>query len=243
MLVELGSGLAERTRTILESFRRRGSLDRFLTVDVDGILLEFAAAELAIRYPELQVHGILGDLWTDLSALDISGRKLVLLLGSTLGILQPSERSALLSQLSASLEQGDWFLVGVDLVKPVEVVEAAYNDSVGISAAFNLNMLSVLNSRLGGDFDLDGFKHVARFNTHTEQMEMSLLSVRQQNVRLDAVDLTVEFEEAELLHTQISTKFRQDGIEAELRSSGLEPRQWWTDSGGNFAVSLSSKPY
>ncbi|HEX2052795.1 MAG TPA: L-histidine N(alpha)-methyltransferase [Actinomycetota bacterium] len=242
VLVELGCGLSEKTKILLDAFRRRGSLGRFVPFDVDGEVLAMAAGQLTERYPGLEVEGIVGDFERHLSALSLPGRTLVLFLGSTIGNLGRCQRAALLAQLSASLDPGDWFLLGVDLVKDVDVIEAAYNDSAGISAAFNLNMLSVLNARLEADFDLPSFLHLARFNRDTEQMEMFLRSACDQTVRLHAIDLEVEFAEGELLHTEISAKFRREGLEAELRASGLEPRRWWTDSERNFAVCLSEKP-
>jgi L-histidine N-alpha-methyltransferase len=165
----------------------------------------------------------------------------VIFLGSTIGNLNVEQRSSLLAQLSASLKPGDSFLLGVDLVKDVDVLEAAYNDSAGISAAFNLNILKVLNARLGADFEVESFDHVASFNPETEQMEMFLRATRPQKVRLELLNLDISFEEGELLHTEISAKFRREGIEAELVEAGLQPAQWWTDADHRFAVTLSRK--
>lgn len=240
-MVELGCGMSEKTRVLLDAFRRRGDLRRFLPFDVDGDVLEMAAAELLERYPELQVQGIVGDFERHLGAIAVPEPALVIFLGSTIGNLSPGQRHRLLVQLAASLKPGDHFLLGVDLVKDAAVIEAAYNDSAGVSAAFNLNMLAVLNARLGGDLDLDKFEHVARFNPATEQMEMFLRSTRAQTARLEQIDLEVEFAAGELLHTEISAKFSRPGIERELSTAGLQPRRWWTDSGDNFALVLSTR--
>lgn len=240
-MVELGCGLSEKTRVLLDAFGTRGGLKRFLPLDVDGQVLTRAARELKERYPGLKVQGIVGDFERHLGAIDVCERALVIFLGSTIGNLNPFQRNSLLTQLGESLQPGDAFLLGVDLVKDVETLEAAYNDSAGISAAFNLNMLNILNARLGGDFDVESFQHVARFNPETEQMEMFLRSTCRQRVHLSEIHLKVEFGEGELLHTEVSAKFRRDGVEAELREAGLKPRRWWTDAGDNFALSMSFK--
>lgn len=240
-LVELGCGLSEKTRVLLDAFSRRGRLCRFVPFDVDAAVLRQAAGELGARYPGLVVEGIAGDFERHLSALALDDRAMVIFLGSTIGNLDPGQRSALLGRLYEVLAPGDWFLLGVDLVKDAGVLEAAYNDSAGVSAAFNLNMLNVLNARLGAHFCPSAFTHVARFNHQTEQMEMFLRSAKAQTVRLDAIGLEVQFDAGELLHTEISAKFRREGIESELSSSGLQPRRWWTDSSGRFALSLSRR--
>jgi L-histidine N-alpha-methyltransferase len=238
-LVELGCGLSEKTRVLLDAFDRKGSLQRFVPFDVDGEVLKMAAGELGDRYPELEVQGIVGDFERHLDAVGFPGRTLVIFLGSTIGNLNPAQRGSMLAELARSLKLGDSFLLGMDLVKDPDVIDAAYNDSAGVTAAFNLNMLSVLNNRLGGNFDLDRFEHVARFDRQTEQMEMYLRSWGDQEVRLGAINLQVQFAAGELLHTEISAKFRRHKIEAELKNAGLEPRRWWTDAGENFALSLS----
>ena len=240
-LVELGCGLSEKTRVLLDAFGRTGNLRRFVPFDVDGEVLKVAAAQLLERYPGLEVQGIVGDFEQHLDAIKVPGRSLVIFLGSTIGNLNRSERARLLSQVSSSLEPGDWFLLGVDLVKDVGRLEAAYNDSAGISAAFNRNILSVLNSRLGGNFDIDSFEHIARFNPETEEMEMCLKACGPQTVRLDRLNLVISFKDSELLHTEISAKFQRSGIEGELAEAGLQPRCWWTDAGEDFALSLSEK--
>lgn len=240
-LVELGCGMSEKTRVLLDAFGRKGDLRRFIPFDVDGDVLKMAAAELLERYPGLEVQGIVGDFERHLDSIAEPGRSLVIFLGSTIGNLNVEQRRSLLAQLSASLKPGDSFLLGVDLVKDVDVLEAAYNDSAGISAAFNLNILRVLNARLGADFEIESFDHVASFNPQTEQMEMFLRATRPQNVRLELLNLEISFEEGEMLHTEISAKFRREGIEAELTQAGLQPAHWWTDSDRKFAVTLSRK--
>ncbi|MEX2586402.1 MAG: L-histidine N(alpha)-methyltransferase [Actinomycetota bacterium] len=238
-LIELGSGTSEKTRLLLDAARRTGFLRRIVPFDVDEATLKVAARELAVRYPEVEVAGLVGDFERHLDAIAMPGRKLVILLGSTIGNLDPAGRARLLADLSDNLEPGDSFLLGVDLVKAAGDIEAAYNDSAGISAEFNLNVLRVLNHRLDGDFNLDRFEHVASFDPTSEQMRMWLRSTTEQQVSLRAIDLRVTFGSSELLHTEISTKFRRTGIERELSSAGLKPAQWWTDRAGRFGLSLS----
>lgn len=240
-LIELGSGTSEKTRLLLDASRRAGHLRRVVPFDVDEATLKVATGELSLRYPEVDVIGIVGDFERHLDAIAVPGRKLVILLGSTIGNLGPRERAGLLGDLSANLNPGDSFLLGVDLVKRYEDIEAAYNDSSGISAEFNLNILRVLNRQLDGDFDLDRFEHVASYDPQSEQMQMWLRSTTKQEVTLKSIDLRARFEESELLHTEISAKFRRSGIEQELSSAGLEPAFWWTDHQDRFGLSLSTK--
>jgi len=241
-LVELGSGTSEKTCILLDAFRRTGYLRRFVPFDVDADTLSFAAAKLLGTYSEIEVRGICGDFERHLDTISQPGRSMVVFLGSTIGNLDPLQRASFFDQLASSLKPGDSFLVGVDLVKDVAAIEAAYNDSMGVSADFNLNILSVLNRRLDADFDLSRFRHLARFNLDEEWMDMWLCSTQDQAVRLRAIDLEVRFKEGELLHTEISAKFRKEGFEEELANAGLEPTRWWTDAGQMFALSLSHKP-
>lgn len=241
-LVELGSGTSEKTCLLIDAFRSTGQLRRFVPFDVDPDTLRFAATKLLRSYPEIEVCGIAGDFERHLNAICQPGRTMVIFLGSTLGNLDPAQRALLLDQLAGSLKPGDSFLLGVDLVKDVDVIEAAYNDPAGISAAFNLNILRVLNRRLEGNFNVAQFEHVAKFDSTRELMSMWLRSTTHQSAYLRAIDLRVDFEEGELLHTEISSKFRKEGIEGELRQSGFEPSRWWTDAHGNFALSLSHLP-
>jgi L-histidine Nalpha-methyltransferase len=241
-IVELGCGMSEKTRILLDAFRDAGCLRRFVPFDVDPETLSLAASRLLEIYPDIEVRGIVGDFERHLDTIGQPGQTMVTFLGSTIGNLDGLQRAAFLDQLASSLKPGDFFLVGVDLVKDAAVIDAAYNDSAGITADFNLNILSVLNRRLDGDFDLGRFTHVARYDEEDERIEMWLRSTCDQRVRLAAVDLEITFAEGELLHTEISCKFRKEGLEQELSEAGLEPRRWWTDPGNNFALSLSHKP-
>lgn len=241
-LIELGSGTGEKTRVLLDALQAGGSLQRFVPVDVSEETLRASAATIADEYPGLHVHAIVGDLEADLDRLPTGGRRLIAFLGSSVGNVYPGRRAGFLTDLRRTMTNGDAFLLGVDLVKDVARLEAAYNDAAGVSARFNLNVLAILNRELGADFDPSRFGYVARFDREHEWMEMLLRSTDEQIVTLPAVDLVVPFAGAEELRTQISAKFRREGIERELADAGFQPRALWTDEAGDFALVLASVP-
>jgi L-histidine N-alpha-methyltransferase len=238
-LVELGAGTSEKTRLLLDAMRRGAGLRRIVVLDVDEATLAASAAQLAGEYPEADVHAVVGDIERHLAALPGDGRRLVAFLGSSIGNFAPAERLRLFAQLAAVLRRGESFLVGVDLVKDVDRLEAAYDDAAGVTARFSLNVLAVLNRELDADFDLDAFRHVAFWDAENEWIDIRLRSLREQRVHVRALDLEVAFAAGEELHSEISAKFRRDGIERELAAAGLEPAGWWSDPAGDFGLSLS----
>ncbi|MFI5932917.1 L-histidine N(alpha)-methyltransferase [Actinoplanes sp. NPDC051494] len=238
-LVELGSGSSEKTRLLLDAFQRRGTLGAFVPLDVSRTALAEAVAALTADYPELSVRGVVGDMIDDLRHLPDGDNRVVAFLGGTIGNLVPSERAMFLSALRAVLGEGEWLLVGTDLVKDPAVLVPAYDDAAGVTAAFNHNVLHVVNQRLDADFDVDAFAHVAVWDPAQEWIEMRLRATTAQRVHVKALDLTVEFAAGEDLRTEISAKFRREGVEAELAASGFALRHWWTDPQGLFAVSLA----
>jgi len=238
-LVELGSGTSIKTALLLDALVDQGSLRRFIPFDVSETTLRAAADRLLRSYPDLEIHGVVGDFERHLHTLPSCGRRLVVFLGGTVGNLEPRQRAAFLSQVAAGMRPGDALLLGTDLVKDVDRLVAAYDDASGITAAFNLNVLQVMNRELGADFDVDGFRHVARWDDEREWIEMRLRSTTDQVVSLPAVDLVVALADGEELRTEISAKFRRSGVEAEVSAAGLDLAQWWTDDHGDFAVSLS----
>jgi L-histidine N-alpha-methyltransferase len=243
-LVELGSGSSEKTRLLLSALRDSDTLRRYVPVDVSESALVGAAHALRTDYPGLAVHAVVADFGAHLSALardagDPGGPRLVAFLGSTIGNLAPPERATFLTDLRAILAPGDTLLLGTDLVKDTAVLEAAYDDAAGVTAEFNLNVLRVLNRELDADFDLTGFDHVARWDPAHEWIEMLLRSRRGQTVKVPGVDLVVHFTEGEQLRTEISAKFRPEGVRAELAAAGLTLSHWWTDRAGRFGLSLS----
>ena len=241
-LVELGSGSSEKTRLLIDALRAAGTLRRYVPVDVSEQALLAAASALFSDYPGLEVDGVVSDFddYLDLGASgDQDGPRLVAFLGSTIGNLLPAERASFLARIRSGLADGDTLLLGTDLVKDPAVLVAAYNDEAGVTAAFNKNVLAVLNHELGADFDLDNFEHVARWDPDQEWIEMRLRTVGAQTVRVPAIDLTVSFTDGEEMRTEISAKFRRAGVEAELAEAGLRLERWMTDPAGDFALSLS----
>jgi len=165
--------------------------------------------------------------------------RLVAFLGSTIGNMVPAERAVFLRRVRERLTAGDTFLLGTDLVKDPATLVAAYDDDSGVTAAFNKNVLTVLNAELGADFDPDEFEHVAMWDAEAEWIEMRLRSLTDQTVHLPAIGLTVRFATGEEMRTEVSAKFRRSGVQAELAAAGLALRSWWTDSAAQFGLSLS----
>jgi L-histidine N-alpha-methyltransferase len=238
-LIELGSGTSEKTRLLLDALRDAGTLERFVPFDVSEQTLRDAAASIAVEYPGVRVHAVVGDFEHHLGDLPSGGTRVVAFLGSTIGNLAPAPRAQFLDDLAATLAPGDALLLGTDLVKDVDRLVAAYDDAAGVTAAFNRNVLSVLDRELDADFDPAAFEHVARWDPVEEWIEMRLRSRRAQTVHVRALGLDVAFAEAEELRTEISAKFRRALVEQELAAAGFDLTEWWTDPGADFALSLS----
>ncbi len=240
-LIELGSGTSEKTGLLLDALAGEGRLRHIVAFDVSEATLRQAAATLAREYPEAAVRAVVGDFERHLSTLPRGGRRLVAFLGGTIGNLAPKQRAQFLSEVAGALDPGDSLLLGTDLVKDVGRLEAAYDDAGGVTADFNRNVLRVVNRELDADFLPERFDHVARFDPDEEWIEMWLRSPEPQRVRVGGLCLTVAYEAGEAMRTEISAKFRRAGVEAELGDADLALARWWTDSGRDFAVSLSFK--
>lgn len=238
-LVELGSGTSEKTRMLLDALRNRGSLLRFVPFDVDAGVLTASGAAIQREYPGIEIAAVCGDFEEHLGKIPSVGRRLVAFLGSTIGNLTPGPRADFLTSVADLLSPGDSLLLGTDLVKDAGRLVRAYDDSAGVTAQFNRNVLAVVNRELGADFDIDAFAHVARWNDAEERIEMWLRSTRRQRVRIAALALDVDFAEGEEMLTEVSCKFRRSGVDAELTAAGLRRTQWWTDESGDFGLSLS----
>ncbi|MEH0846123.1 L-histidine N(alpha)-methyltransferase [Micromonospora sp. CPCC 205711] len=236
-LIELGSGSSEKTRLLLDAFTRRGGLGTFVPLDVSVSALRQSTEQIATDYPGLRVRGIVGDFTHQLDRLPTGGRRLVIFLGGTIGNLLPEERADFLTAMRAALEAGDWLLIGTDLVKDPAVTVPAYDDAAGVTAEFNRNVLRVVNRELGADFDPEAFTHVALWNPDREWIEMRLRATRP--MRVHVLDLEVDFAEGEELRTEVSAKFRPEGIAAELAAAGFTREEFWTDPDGLFGVSLA----
>jgi L-histidine Nalpha-methyltransferase len=236
-LVELGSGSSEKTRHLLDALP---DLHSYVPVDVSESALRGAADALLKERPGLSVHALIADFTAGLSLPKTPGPRLVAFLGGTLGNLLPGERSVFLKSVRDLLAPGDTLLLGTDLVKDEEVLVAAYDDAAGVTAAFNRNVLSVVDRELGADFVPEDFAHVARWNPQEEWIEMRLRARRSLTVKIPELDLVVPFEAGEELRTEVSAKFREDGVRGELAGAGLRLAHWWTDAGDRFALSLST---
>ena len=239
-LVELGSGTSEKTYFLLDAMHRAGRLRRFVPFDVSEGTLRAAAARIDDHYPGVEVHAVVGDFERHLGRLPKVGTRLVAFLGGTIGNLDRAGRAAFLRDLASGLQPGDSLLLGTDLVKEPERLVRAYDDAEGVTAAFNLNILRVMNRELNADFDLDRFEHLARWNPDAERIEMLLRSLADQTVRVGDLDLDVDFTDGELMLTEISSKFRRERAERELGEAGFTIQRWMTDAAGDYALSLST---
>jgi L-histidine N-alpha-methyltransferase len=237
-LVELGSGSSSKTRLLLDALRDHGTLATFVPLDVSAAALRHSARVVMADYPGLVVHGVVGDFTEDLARLPGDAPRLVAFLGGTIGNLLPEERADFFGSVRGVLEPGEWLLLGTDLVKDPATLIRAYDDSAGVTAEFNRNVLRVLNRQLGADFEVDGFGHVAVWDADHEWIEMHLRAERAMSVLIPEIGLEVEFAAGEDLSTEVSAKFRREGIEAELDKAGFTPGAWWTDSEDRFALSL-----
>ncbi|HSK16540.1 MAG TPA: L-histidine N(alpha)-methyltransferase [Gaiellaceae bacterium] len=238
-LIELGSGTSAKTRLLLDAFAAEGSLARFVPFDVSEATLSSAAAAIEREYPGLEVSAVVGDFQRHIGLLPRDGRRLVAFLGSTIGNLDPAGRAAFLAELRSALGPGELLLLGADLVKSSARLLAAYDDPAGVTAAFNLNVLSVLNRELGADFDLDAFDHVARWDAEAERIEILLRSRRPQRVAVWTLGLEVAFAAGEEMRTETSAKFRRERLADELAVAGFDLERWWTDGAGDFALVLA----
>ncbi|MEU6801477.1 L-histidine N(alpha)-methyltransferase [Streptomyces neyagawaensis] len=235
-LVELGSGSSDKTRHLLDAMPE---LHAYVPVDVSESALRQAGEALVAERPGLEVHALIADFTAGIRLPETPGARLVAFLGGTIGNLVPEERAAFLTSVRALLAPGDALLLGTDLVKDESVLVAAYDDAAGVTAAFNKNVLSVMNRELGADFDPGAFDHVALWDAEREWIEMRLRSRTAQTVKVPALDLAVDFAAGEELRTEVSAKFRREGVTAELAAAGLDLTHWWTDAEGRFALSLS----
>jgi L-histidine N-alpha-methyltransferase len=239
-LVELGSGTASKTRALLYAMAGAGKLRRYVPFDVDRTVVEACASELTTAYPGLDVHGVVGDFGRDLHRIPGGDQRLFAFLGGTIGNLYRPDRVAFLAGVRELMEPRDRLIVGTDLVKDRSFLEAAYNDSQGLTAEFNRNVLRVLNHGLGADFEPEAFEHVAFFDEANSWIEMRLRATGAQHVRIDGADLDVTLADGEEMRTEISTKFTREAVESELREAGLRLERFFTDGGGLFGLALAA---
>ena len=240
-LVELGAGSVDsKTRALLDALAGAGTLRRYVPVDVSETTVRASARELVAVHPRLAVHGIVGDVERHLEHLpQPAGPRVLAFLGGTVGNFLPGARRRFLRELEGRLGPEDHLLVGTDLVKDPALLEAAYNDAAGKTAAFNLNVLTVMNRELRADFDVDAFEHVAFYDRDREWIDLRLRALTRQWVNLPVLDLAIDFRAREEMRTEISTKFTRERLEGDLAAAGLELAHWLTDPQGLYAVSLA----
>jgi len=239
-LVELGSGSSRKTRMLIEAMYRAGPGRRYVPIDISEDALRTAAGELSSSYDWLEIEGLMGDYVADLDKVRRRGRRLIVFLGSTIGNYNPTLRYSLLRSVTAALDPGDSFLLGVDLVKDEATMIAAYDDAAGVSAEFNLNILRVVNRELDGDIPLDAFEHVTRFDRTFSCMSQSLRATREVVANIRALDLAVTVHEGEEIHTEVSCKFTREQVNHDFAAAGMRVDEWLTDSQDRFALVLGS---
>jgi L-histidine N-alpha-methyltransferase len=238
-LVELGSGTSDKTRLLLDALTEAGTITRFVPFDVSEQTLRDAAEAIGRDYPTVAVHAVVGDFERHLTRIPGDGRRVVAFLGGTIGNFEAPARAEFLAEIAAGLGPRDHLLLGLDLVKDIDRLEAAYDDSAGVTAAFNKNVLAVMNRELEADFDERRFMHVAVFEKDASQIEMRLKALEPHTVRVGALALEVEFATGEEMRTEVSAKFTREQVLGELRAAGLHLAHWWTDPDGDFALLLA----
>ncbi len=239
-IVELGSGSSTKTRILLDAYSQREYPLHYLPIDISPTILESSAFQLLAEYPSLQIHGLVSTYELALAKIAPSPlpTRMICFLGSTLGNLSPEECDVFFTQIVGALQPGEYFLLGIDLDKSKEILEPAYDDSQGVTATFNLNMLRHLNRKYEGNFDLTQFEHWAFYNQAECQIEMHLKSKKAQTVNLRALNLTVEFAVGETIRSEISRKFKLPNMQEQLASRGLAPVQVWIDPNQWFGLIL-----
>jgi L-histidine N-alpha-methyltransferase len=241
-LLELGSGDGQKTRLLIEALLARQGTLEYVPVDISESAVQTSSRSLLFSYPDLRITAYVGEYHRALRAIRedrvLPGCTLVLFLGSTLGNLDPEERVALLRQVRALLDPGEGFLLGVDLKKAESVLVPAYDDALGVTAAFDLNLLVRINRELGGDFDLRAFRHRAVYNSREGRVEMHLESRHAQTVAIRGLGIEIPFAAGETIHTESSYKFDREQITTLAADTGFELRKAWTDAGERFASNL-----
>ena len=238
-LVELGAGSANKTRIILDAMQQAGSAEQYVPVDVSGEFLEVSAARLREDYPALEIVTAIGDFSSDLVLPELVRPTLFVFLGSTIGNFEEEAAVGILARVAGHMRVGDRFLLGADLRKDVGIIEAAYNDTAGITAEFNLNLLRVLNRELGADFDLSAFRHRAIYNRDMHRIEMHLDSIRDETVTIPGVG-EVKFSRGESIRTELSCKYDRRGVDSMFRRAGLRLDKWLTGNDNLFALAVGS---
>ena len=238
-LVELGSGASEKACILLEAAgsENRATL-RYIPVDISESTIRQAARDLLVKYPELEVVGVVDDFTTPMDFHPNGRRKMLCFLGGTIGNLNEVECIAFLQNIAKGMINDDTFLIGFDMVKSRETLERAYNDSQGVTAAFNKNILNVVNNEFKANFSLSCFDHLAFFNDSKNRIEMHLQANRDCSIRLESLGIDVHFKKGETIHTENSRKFTKKCISDICHKAGLSIKEWFTDSNTWFSLVL-----
>jgi len=241
-LVELGSGSSEKTESLLCEFHKKRKTFNYIPIDVSDIIID-SGKKLLEKYDRLSVTGILSDYEKGLSLVSKveNGSKLILFLGSSIGNFEPPEIDSFLTMTHQTLHDTDYILIGFDLIKERQILEAAYNDAQGITEAFNYNILERINRELDGNFDVDKFEHKACFNEEYSRIEMHLVSKEKQTVTIGAMNTKISFKPKETIHTENSHKFTPEMITSYADKAHLEVVKTWTDPKEYFALCLLRK--
>ncbi|MBF6316408.1 L-histidine N(alpha)-methyltransferase [Nocardia cyriacigeorgica] len=241
VLVELGAGSAAKTRLLLSALTAEGPLKTYVPQDVSATALRATAAEVAREFPGLAVHGVVSDFTDTLHNLPRGGRRMIAFLGGTIGNLVPAERAEFLADVHDVLEPGEHLLLGAGLVIDPAILVPAYDDAAGVTAEFNRNVLHVLNARLAADFVPDDFRHVAVWDAENEWIEMRLEATVDMRVDVADLGLVLDFARGEQLRTEISAKFRLEGLDTELSAAGFTLDKAWTDPDSRFTLVLATR--
>ncbi len=241
-LVELGSGSSTKTRLILDVFEKFGGVVEYFPIDISEILAESSEILLS-EYDNLHITGIIDTYEGGLEFLKSydSKKNLIIFLGSSFGNFSPDDGVEFLRKIHSTIKSGDLFLIGLDLVKDSSVLESAYNDSAGVTAQFNLNVLSRINDELDADFDLNNFEHYSKYNERSQRIEMYLKSLTNQRVVISQSNVTIHLRKDELIHTEYSHKFNLSQINSLFEDVGFEIKQTWCDDKKYFSLTLLSK--
>jgi len=242
-LVEIGSGAARKTRSILDCMERSGSLRRYIPFDISPGIIATSAGDIAAAYPGTRVHGIAGDFSRHLSRIPrrpADGRRLVAFLGGTIGNLEPAGRRTMVRRLARLLRPGDALLLGTDLAHDPEVLVRSYDDAEGVTAAFNRNMIRHINHAFAGDADPDDFAHVACWNARASRIEMHLRARRDITWSIAGLGIVVPIEAGSTIRTEISCKFTRESVAAMYADAGLDLASWHEDPLGRYAVSVAT---
>ena len=239
-LIELGSGSAAKTRSLLDAMQDADCLETYVPVDISEEITRETAERLAGEYPGLEVRGVVCDFEQHLERISVGGPRLIAFLGGTIGNFYPAPRREFLARIASLLDPEDRLLLGTDLVKETARLEAAYDDAAGVTAEFNKNVLHVLNRELGADFEIEAFEHRAFFDAANARVDIRLRSLAAQSVSIAGIGMTIDLEHGEEIRTEISCKFTKPALERIYATAGLEMTGWFTDPDGDFALSLAS---